>query len=192
MKRKALYSVFMAVLLMVTISVAEIVPTAAISSFPTPLFVKPASKSAGISMDAGQYCLIVDQETLGGNTWYKVVFLDGQDQFVSGFAEGALVRQMELSEIISALSDPGAAAELGKLSQYESVGSKEIISRGPVVGEAQAPEVHEYVLNKSSKKFHEVWCDGAQSMKQKNRKDFTGTREEVIQMGYQPCKKCNP
>ena len=192
MKRKAFYLVLMAVLLMVTISIAEMVPTAAISSFPTPLYVKPASKSAGISMDAGQYCLIVDQETLGGSAWYKVVCLDNNGQFISGFAEGTLVRQLELSEIIDALSDPGTAVVLGKLAQYEPVGREEGITRGPVVEEAPAPEIHNYVLNKNSKKFHEVWCDGAQSMKQKNRKDFTGTREEVIQMGYQPCKKCNP
>ena len=102
MKRKAFYLVLMAVLLMVTISIAEMVPTAAISSFPTPLFVKPASKSAGISMDAGQYCLIVDQETLGGSAWYKVVCLDNNGQFISGFAEGRFlpgpeeVRRMRL------------------------------------------------------------------------------------------------
>ena len=29
-------------------------------------------------------------------------------------------------------------------------------------------------------------------MKAKNRKDYTGTRDEIIAMGYQPCKRCNP
>lgn len=29
-------------------------------------------------------------------------------------------------------------------------------------------------------------------MKDKNKKTFYGTREEVIKKGYSPCKKCNP
>ena len=29
-------------------------------------------------------------------------------------------------------------------------------------------------------------------MKDKNKKEFHGTREEVIQQGYEPCKNCNP
>lgn len=192
MKRKAFYSVLMAVLLMVSISVAEMVPMAAVSSFPTPLFVKPASKSAGISMEAGQYCLIVDQEILGGNTWYQIVCLDSHEQFVSGFAESSLVRQLELSEIIGALSDTRSAAILGKLSTYVVPDKSEVVTRSAAVEEAEVSEQHEYVLNKNSKKFHETWCDSADDIKPKNRKEFVGTREELIQMGYQPCKRCNP
>ena len=53
-------------------------------------------------------------------------------------------------------------------------------------------EVQDYVLNKNTKKFHYPWCSSADDIKKKNRKDFTGTRDEVIAQGYVPCKRCNP
>ena len=50
----------------------------------------------------------------------------------------------------------------------------------------------DYVLNTNSRKFHYPDCSSAAKIKDSNRKDFHGTREEVIQMGYEPCKNCNP
>ena len=49
-----------------------------------------------------------------------------------------------------------------------------------------------YVLNTSRRKFHRPECPSVQDMKEKNRQDFAGSREEVIAMGYEPCKRCNP
>ena len=49
-----------------------------------------------------------------------------------------------------------------------------------------------YVLNTNTKKFHYPDCDSVNQMKEKNRLDFGGTREEAISMGYVPCKNCNP
>lgn len=48
-----------------------------------------------------------------------------------------------------------------------------------------------YIGNKKSKKFHYPYCPGVQSMKEKN-KVVLSTREEAIQMGYDPCGSCNP
>ena len=49
-----------------------------------------------------------------------------------------------------------------------------------------------YILNTNSMKFHETTCSYGQSTSDRNRLDFTGPREEVIEMGYVPCKACNP
>ena len=49
-----------------------------------------------------------------------------------------------------------------------------------------------YVLNDNSKKFHRPECSSVKDIKDKNRIDFYGTREEAIEMGYVPCKACNP
>jgi len=49
-----------------------------------------------------------------------------------------------------------------------------------------------YVLNKRSKKFHHPDCSGIRDMSPKNREDYTGTRDEVIAMGYSPCGICKP
>lgn len=50
----------------------------------------------------------------------------------------------------------------------------------------------DYVLNKNTKKFHYTGCSSVKQMKDKNKKFYTGTREECISMGYDPCGKCNP
>lgn len=53
-------------------------------------------------------------------------------------------------------------------------------------------EFREYIINENTKKFHLPDCKSAASIKEENRKNYTGTREELIQMGYEPCKSCNP
>lgn len=49
-----------------------------------------------------------------------------------------------------------------------------------------------YVLNTNTKKFHYPYCSSVNSMKDKNKKEVSCSREDVINMGYQPCKRCNP
>ncbi len=49
-----------------------------------------------------------------------------------------------------------------------------------------------YVLNTSSKRFHIPSCKSAVTMKEKNRDTFTGSREELLSMGYVPCGNCDP
>ncbi|MBR1646074.1 MAG: nuclease [Selenomonadaceae bacterium] len=48
-----------------------------------------------------------------------------------------------------------------------------------------------YVGNANSKKFHVGNCSFVGKMNPKNRVDFQ-TRDEAIQAGYVPCKRCNP
>ena len=54
------------------------------------------------------------------------------------------------------------------------------------------PAVCEYVLNKNTMKFHYPSCNSVKDIKDENRWDYTGTREEIIDMGYDPCKRCHP
>ena len=50
----------------------------------------------------------------------------------------------------------------------------------------------QYVLNRNTKKFHKPTCSSVKQMKEKNRQVYEGTREEIIQRGYAPCKRCKP
>lgn len=52
--------------------------------------------------------------------------------------------------------------------------------------------VKEYVLNTNTKKFHEPSCNSAKKIIDANRQDYTGTREELLEKGYDACKQCNP
>lgn len=60
--------------------------------------------------------------------------------------------------------------------------------------ETTAPEVpaQSYVLNTNTKKFHYLWCTSVSQIKEKNRSDVTGTRDEIISRGYTSCGKCKP
>jgi competence protein ComEC len=49
-----------------------------------------------------------------------------------------------------------------------------------------------YVLNTKTLKFHRPDCSSVTEMNANNRKDVTMSREEIINQGYSPCKRCNP
>ncbi len=64
-----------------------------------------------------------------------------------------------------------------------------------ITPESSAPQESQgitYVLNTNTKKFHYPTCSSVNDMKEKNKQIYTGSRDEVINMGYVPCKRCNP
>lgn len=50
----------------------------------------------------------------------------------------------------------------------------------------------EYVLNTNTHKFHYPSCSSVTDMSEKNKSYYTGTRDELIGMGYSPCGRCSP
>jgi len=48
-----------------------------------------------------------------------------------------------------------------------------------------------YIGNKNSKKFHHYFCGSVGNMKEKNKVFFL-SREDAIEAGYIPCKRCKP
>lgn len=61
----------------------------------------------------------------------------------------------------------------------------------PLTEGSDAAERH-YVLNTGSRRFHAPTCPSVQEMKAENRTDYTGSRDELIARGYQPCGRCQP
>ena len=63
-------------------------------------------------------------------------------------------------------------------------------------GDRSAPDalspVRDYVLNTNTLKFHYPDCRSVDQMKEENKAVFTGSREEILDMGYVPCKNCDP
>lgn len=49
-----------------------------------------------------------------------------------------------------------------------------------------------YILNTNSYKFHVSSCSSINQMSESNKQKFTGSRDEVVAMGYDPCGRCNP
>lgn len=56
----------------------------------------------------------------------------------------------------------------------------------------QDPISATYVLNTNTMKFHYASCSSAQKISDKNKGYYTGSRTELIQMGYSPCGICKP
>lgn len=79
------------------------------------------------------------------------------------------------------------------------------IAEEPVQTESEEPEEieketvpdtenteQEYILNTNTNKFHYPSCKSVKQMKEENKKEYTGTRDEIISQGYSACKNCNP
>lgn len=49
-----------------------------------------------------------------------------------------------------------------------------------------------YVCNTNTGKFHYPSCSSVDTIKDSNRLDVTATRDDLINQGYVPCKRCNP
>ncbi|MDE6835283.1 MAG: hypothetical protein K2J39_13720, partial [Ruminococcus sp.] len=48
----------------------------------------------------------------------------------------------------------------------------------------------DYVVNEKSKKFHYPDCYSVSTMAEENKIYYTGSREELIEQNYEPCRKC--
>lgn len=49
-----------------------------------------------------------------------------------------------------------------------------------------------YIVNINTNKFHDPDCYYASQIKEKNRWEYTGSREDLIEFKYVPCGVCNP
>ena len=93
-----------------------------------------------------------------------------------------------------AIPETSTEAELSTEALPPETSAEPIPDRAP----SAATEVSEedaqvnYIANTNSKKFHLPTCSSVKDMKERNKWYFTGTREELIQQGYEPCKRCKP
>lgn len=49
-----------------------------------------------------------------------------------------------------------------------------------------------YIINENTRKFHKPSCSSVSKMSETNKKEYTGSRDELISEGYEACKNCNP
>lgn len=49
-----------------------------------------------------------------------------------------------------------------------------------------------YVLNTNTHKFHKENCESVRDIAGSNKEVYAGNREDLINMGYEPCKRCKP
>lgn len=108
-----------------------------------------------------------------------------------------LDRGLSMTDVVIALeNEPHAQAFLAQcdtntLAFLHLLCERELQRRGSPVNERQ-PDVTTYVVNTNTDKFHYMYCRHADSIKEKNRWEYTGTRDELIRFRYEPCKECKP
>ncbi len=69
---------------------------------------------------------------------------------------------------------------------------REMIDEELASREEQSISAVIYVLNTNTAKFHLPSCASAGKIKEQNKKEYTGSREELIAVGYSPCGNCHP
>lgn len=89
----------------------------------------------------------------------------------------------------SKLAD-GAQQEEQKTATVTPTPSPEPEKQEPVTG-SEASQA-DYILNTNTKKFHYPTCSSVNDMKEENKQEFFGTRDETIALGYSPCGRCKP
>lgn len=62
----------------------------------------------------------------------------------------------------------------------------------PTTTQASTPDTTTYVLNTNTSVFHRSSCRHVKRMNEENKSYYTGTRDDVISQGYNPCGTCNP
>lgn len=73
----------------------------------------------------------------------------------------------------------------------ESWISSEYSTSSPKTNSSAKPS-EKYILNISSRKFHLPDCPSVDTIKEKNKKEYSGSRDILIAEGYSPCQECNP
>ena len=98
------------------------------------------------------------------------------------------------AEDIQLAVDRSGDADAGLHQQYISEMVTPDEAAEPQTDELQQPIDHtqEYVLNTNTKVFHLPECSYVESISDENKEVYTGTRDSVTDMGYEPCGHCNP
>lgn len=56
----------------------------------------------------------------------------------------------------------------------------------------EASDLTTYILNTNTLKFHYPSCSSVNQMSEKNKQEYTGSRDDLLAQGYSPCGNCNP
>ena len=170
------------------------------------VYKKIGNTNASASLSDYTLCSILSSSTLSGETWFQVSYFDSSMTEQKGYVKGNEFYQLTVAGLISVAADPNIASYLQQFAGVATSASlistpspkKSITVASTTTKTSPSSKVSTssertvtYVLNKNTKKFHYPSCSSVKDIKQKNRQDFYGARNE-IPAGYVPCKKCNP
>ena len=103
---------------------------------------------------------------------------ENEIEYASGTQE---VLETEVDDIVN-----GTLSEIDAEAVAETAENKE---NGSLSDDGKEPS---YMINTNTKKFHLPDCPSINDIAQQNRREYTGTRSELIDKGYSPCGNCRP
>lgn len=156
-----------------------------------PVFENTTSNNKTDLLSSDLLCSIANKTIQGKYYWYQIVYLDDHGEPKTGFVKESNFKQLNLSDYTQLVTDPKVADLITQylvLSETSPLFQQVQITTSASTGLKK----QQYILNTNTRKFHYPDCKSVKQMKEKNKKPYTGTREEIIEMGYVPCKNCNP
>lgn len=145
----------------------------------TPVFEGDNLVADGVQMEAWSV------EDNGEGICFNIYAYNNQPGVIIDYATG------------ESYADENGVSAQAKKADDDSADEK-AVDDSPVTSEetdgsmTQSKAMDEYILNTNTKKFHRPSCSNADQIKDENRSDYSGDREELISQGYEPCKNCNP
>lgn len=112
-----------------------------------------------------------------------IVHMDADEAAEAAVANGTRYTMVRAVDVCTIGVSSGLPVEV--MEEYERV-------LADILGVELHSDAPDYILNVNTKKFHDPHCSSVEDMKETNRQPYTGDRDEVIEQGYVPCKRCNP
>jgi len=143
-----------------------------------------------------QLCALDCMSLQGKYYWYRIVYLDDYGDACAGYVKESNYKQLTATELALYISVPENAIIISQLIAQQD--NPQLFLGTGQTAEIDAEEnstteaKKDYILNTNTHKFHLPGCKSVKQMKEKNKKPYTGTRQSIIDMGYSPCKNCNP
>ena len=147
----------------------------------TPIYEENNLVSLGTQIEA------YSVEDIGKGVCFNVFVYNVQPGIIINYKDGTSKEDPSYTPDVEAATAATAAAS-GLISLIDTTPEDATNDQTRI----PAPEEPTYILNTNSHKFHYPWCSSVDDMKEKNKKEFFGTRDEAIAQGYEPCKRCNP
>lgn len=135
----------------------------------TPMFDGSDLVATGVLMEA------YSVEDSGAGICYCVFVYNIQPGITINYADGSSYAN-DGSEPISQTSNANSGYVGGSSSSASQSANQNVSG--------------DYILNENTKKFHYPSCHSVDQMK--NPVAYAGSRDDLINQGYEPCKNCNP
>ena len=147
----------------------------------TPLYAAYDLVARGVQMEAQSV------EDNGAGVQFNVFVYNVEPGVAINYVTGENWESSDTPAVSSVAPNMASATSSSAISAGASTGATD---NSQTASTADATQT--YVLNTKSKKFHRPSCSSVDDISAKNKSGYSGSRDELIEKGYSPCKICNP